>query len=259
MIRFKELLFEEDINENILRSFKNDCAAFLEINSEQLKNGNILKRGTPTHYDKNIVKKKFRKREGVTGNYFNTWLYEKFKPSSYPSREKMIPTNNGKLLEAMRRRDVYGVFPIGRNYKLQYSSKVEDFNAENPYLPYYTLLSFIWNFQEDPERYNLNKQHVETIEKLSNFYHSNISENYDDIVEVYNRVWSIIKNFAHLDIKIKERIEKIKESARYYFKNSEVSKEIPQEQGLEVNLYAPRGFYYVDESVLTQVVKNSIT
>lgn len=250
-------ILKEQINSRSVRRLKNDCKTFIEKNSSKLKKGNILYRGSKKSYE-GIIKKDPRKRRSVEGDPFKTWLYEHFKPKKYPSREKMIPTQNGELNRLWKKRlgDVVGVFPIGNDFKLQYANEVSDFNSENPYFTTTTMSSFYFSMKSLPESYDLDEKDQRKVEELLDQYHesSPIRDEYDELKRVYNFMWQGLLDLSKKSDDVKEKVEEIKNNTKFYFDNSKLIQKIPSSTGLEINILAPSGFYYVKRDVLKEVI-----
>lgn len=250
-MRLKEII-KENINENILRSFKDDCAAFLEINEGRFKNKNYLLRGTMSGYSKNIIKKKPRTRKTIHGNVHYTWMYDKFKPNDYPLRKELIPCQNGELASNWRRsREVYSIFPIEHRYKLHFNYNVSDFNTQNPYFKSEDLekkLNSLIKNGEVPDYYELDAKNVLRHAERSH------PRGYKDVKELQQKLWRTIQNIASESEEASDFIDFIKKSGELYFENSDLSKEIPKIEGLEIGVYAPSGFYYVKEEVVDEVL-----
>lgn len=261
-MRIKKLLLEEE-----KETFLSDCAYFIERNRLNFKDKNFLVRGTVTIYDQKIVKKDFRKRRRVKGDPMFTFLYEKFRPQNIPSRRDTVPCQNGVVSSLNDKwnsssRDVYYVFPIGNNYKLVYTDGVFDFNIGNRFLRSSEMFSLI-EFMRKIKR-KIDYDHKYTRE-IYDIFGGVTKREYDEIMKYYKKGLNFIKNKKKFikDIgldyeKQVSMIEKNEKMIKEFFENTKVSKEIPQEKELEVNLYSSNGFYYVDPIKFKRILNNDI-
>ncbi len=242
-------ILKEAKSDQLVGKVKEDCSDFISVNRSALESGNYLMRGTDKAYrGDRIVKKDFRLRKKVKGSNFMTWFYEKWKPDSQPSRQEMVPTQFGELTGMFSTKNTFAVFPIGSRYKLHYTSEVEDFNSLNPYInkfldPQKQIEKAKLNYADLPEEVK------DELKRAIDLYMEEKSWNYDKIVELYEELWEVQKFLGKYRNDVKEEIERLKKSAENYFQNSKFTKKLPGEKGLEVNVYAPDGWYYVDKDI----------
>lgn len=280
MVRLKRILLENEQQEQ----FKKDCQPFLQQNEDQLRDGFFLKRASSNEYD-SFTKKGYRERKGVYSPDLY-YFYEKYKPSSAPSRKELIPTY-GKAIadEAFQEESYnnYAVFPVGNNYKMAYNYYVEDFNY-NDLLEKHGLDSF--HCLND---FGLNMGFLlgrisrsEQIQLPSEFEQAKIfaadikcsvetekvKRNYDDFFE-FLELYSFEELKDKIDMdkslpdrdpeyiheEIKQNLKNYKEYFDDYFASFEVTQELKNSMiRREVGLYAPDGFYYVPEQEETLVI-----
>lgn len=247
-MRLKGILKEAE-NDKLVDRVREECSDFINVNRSALKAGNYLMRGTDkTYRGDRIVKKDFRLRKKVKGSNFMTWVYEKWKPDSKPSRQEMVPTQFGELTGMFSTRNTFAVFPIGNNFRLHYSSKVADFNSLNPHIkksldPQEQIENAKSNYGDLPKKVR------DELKRAIDLYIEEKSWTYDKIVEVYEELWEVLKFLGEYRDDVKGRIEMLKKAAESYFQNSKFTKKLPDEEGLEVNVYAPDGWYYVDKDI----------
>ena len=247
-MKLKNILKEAE-NDKLIDKVKEECSDFINVNRSALESGNYLMRGTDKTYRGDlIVKKDFRLRKKVKGSNFMTWVYEKWKPNSQPSRQEMVPTQFGELTGMFSTKNTFAVFPIGNSFKLHYASEVADFNSLNPHIrksldPQEQIENAKSNYGDLP------KEVRDELKGAIDLYIEEKSWTYDKIVEVYEELWGVLKFLGGYRDDVKRRIGMLKGAAESYFQNSEFTKQLPSEEGLEVNVYAPDGWYYVDRDI----------
>jgi len=247
-MKLKGILTEVE-NDKLVDKVKEECSNFISTNLTALESENYLMRGTDKAYrGKRVVKKDFRLRKKVKGSNFMTWLYEKWKPGSQPSRQEMVPTQFGDLTGMFSTKNTFAVFPIGSNYKLHYASEVADFNSLNPHIrksldPQKQIENAKSNYGDLP------KEVRDELKRAIDLYIEEKSWSYGKIVELYEELWEVLKFLGEYRDDVNRRIETLKKAAENYFQNSKFTKKLPSEDGLEVNVYAPDGWYYVDKGL----------
>lgn len=249
-MKLKSLLAEKVSRRNVNKIRKN-CKTFLRSNKNKLLNGNFLYRGTSSEYTLDVIEKSFRKRREIKGDPFNTWVYEYFKKENHPSRQDMIPSEYGELRDLWRKnKNVFCVFPIGNSYLLHYTDGVKDFNSNNSYFsPLTSFNSIFYSMKALPDAYNLNDNQREKVKDFLDVLYSIDKTDYQSVKEEMNRHWNYLKNLQEEGIEnAGTKVKQIEHAAHEFFQNSSFSLEMPNEVGLEVNIYAPDGFYYVSET-----------
>lgn len=270
-MRFKRILLEREKK----KKFLNDCASFIDKNQNILEDGLSLIRGTFNSYEGNFIEKDYRERREVRGQQVYTYLYEKFKPSGIPSREKTVPCfYDTDIDEAWTtNRSVYHVFPIGRNYQLVYTDDVEDFNSRNPFFqdmanPRDFLRGVrirlenldISEFEVSPE---FHQEIVKIIDNTKSRDYDEIIENYDYLINYIEsneeKIRPIVDEALYSGVvdydDWEEKWEKTKEKMKIFFNQTHTTKKLPSQEGLEVNLFPPSGFYYVEPSIFDELFR----
>ncbi len=161
----------------------------------------------------------------------------------------MVPTQFGELTGMFSTKNTYAVFPIGSNYKLHYASEVADFNSLNPHIrksldPQEQIKNAKSNYGSLP------KEVRDELKRAIDLYIEEKNGTYDKIIGLYEELWKVLKFLGEYRDDVKRRIEMLKEAAENYFQNSKFTKQLPGEEGLEVNVYAPNGWYYVDKDIV---------
>jgi len=253
-MKLKGILTEVE-NDKLVDKVKEECSNFISTNLTALESENYLMRGTDKAYrGKRVVKKDFRLRKKVKGSNFMTWLYEKWKPGSQPSRQEMVPTQFGDLTGMFSTKNTFAVFPVGSRYKFHYTPEVKDLNSLNPYInksldPQKQIEKAKLNYTDLPEEVR------DELKRAIDLYMEEKSWSYDKIIELYDELWEVQKFLGKYRNDVKEETERLKKSAENYFQHSKFTKKLPGEEGLEVNVYAPGGWYYVDRDI----VENKLT
>lgn len=252
-MRFKKLLVENTTHK-MVEKVKKDCSPFIKKNKNKLERGHFLMRGTDkTYNDKKIISKNSRKRKEVKGNKFKTWIYEYFKPEDYPSREDMIPSQFKRLEGTWATKNNFTVFPVGTNYKLQYTSNVTDFNSFNPYIEnHFNPVALLHQALSDGEiSEKLEKEGKDALDD----YMNKISNEYDDVRVAFNEVWQVISKMAPQDEGLKEGLDRLKNDIKRYFQETTLTQKLPEsDEALEVNIYAPQGWYYVKPRIASKEI-----
>lgn len=252
-MKLKNLLFE-NISEELVRRVRKDCSTFIQKNKQTLRNGDYLMRGTAKKYDgKQIVSKQPRKRKEVKGQTFKTWVYEHFKPQNYPSREDMVPSQFKKLEGTFDTLNTFTVFPIGKSYKLHYTSNVTDFNSFNPYIEH--IFDPVALLQQALKDGNIPDELEKDGRDAMDDYMDKISSDYEDVRVAYNEVWEVINKMAPHDEGLKEGLDELKNGIERFFQESSFTQKLPEtDQPLEVNIYAPQGWYYAKKSIASKEI-----
>jgi len=279
-VKFKDLILENDDNylEDKIKKVRKNCSYFIEKNRDMLEQDFFLKRGVERAPGFKIIEKNSRKRKKIFSPE-NFYFYDYFKPEKYVSREELVPTYGKEISRFFKGMKVLIVFPAGSNYEMYYHPSILDSNY-NRYLDQ-TILNdpphndLIMKIFRGYKRYNYYKNNEEgdisvfddefetAFQYISHFENDVTGDmSPDEIRFIYDKVMKFIKKHENIIHEhFKEIWETFKEYEEYfedwffseYKKTQKLSKEMAHS---EVGLYAPDGFYYIENKLIVNKILN---
>lgn len=275
MIKLKSILLE---NNGAIDDLLSDCSYFISENRKMLLRKRYIWRSSKNKYD--IQKRPFRERKEIRGSSWLYYLYETMKPSNVPSRKELIPCQgyvSSKFFGAAELNS-YIVFPIGRRYTFVYARFIKDFNF-NVIRKKYTIPDS-GLFSRFPSVMMTLGDLKNIAEKNGNVDRKNRIVNLQKKFKLASDKWSLAVNEKNVNKIVPlfddalEHTEPLLDSEiiqeyepkliQTYEQSFEYMNEyldlLMQYKGIEANMenvevgmYAPDGFYYVDPSYMGRI------
>lgn len=263
---------DEDLDEYYERKSEEiwtECRTFLSRNKEMMLQSNFfLKRGSRSSYSRVTFQEERKRRKVYSPELF--FFYNKFKPSGYHSREELVPCVGGELTRFFKNyMNSYIVIPVGSDYQMYYNPSVTDFNY-NKIIDQYELGRDPYTKLSDDIRSAYKRYYSEDIEitegfesalKYTKFLIGDASDDMkpEEIMDKYNSAVKFVKKFK--DVlqeffpEVVETYNKYKDYFSKYFGGLAKTQQL--EMGMkknEVGLYAPDGFYYIENETILKTL-----
>jgi len=246
-----------------LRDLKKDCQTFMEKSEAILSEDFYLARASKNDYN-GATFRPSRERKFIRGSNDMFYFYNKFRPSNVPPRHKQVPCTGGSVSGTFQSeaQNSYAVFPVGSRYKMIYTEGVPDFNSPSddelykaPRSPLFTISEKYWNELNGEIESRWDREIGNMLSRVDQGDMSNkpgeITSAFDYLVEFMLKYEEDIKHYFP---EAYESLDEYKEYFEKFFSKTNVVDKLEKEMdGLEVGLFAPDGFYYLEPKFLSDL------